>query len=114
MTATRQLRVYIAGPIKGMPNGNREAFAAAATELKALGFAPVNPWEIPPGDHPGQQCIGEPVDGAAHHYGCYLRADIVELLACDAITMLPGWDLSKGASTEHHVAASIGLRMVVL
>jgi len=104
------MKVYIAGPIKGMPDGNRAAFKQRAEELLLLGHLPVNPWDIPP-DHDIGECIGDPVDhsDSPHRYGCYLRADIEQLMYCDAITMLPGWENSVGACTELGVAMAIGL-----
>lgn len=53
------MKVYIAGPIAGRVNGNREAFAQRAKELIAAGHELINPWDIPPGPHEGS-CIGEP------------------------------------------------------
>jgi hypothetical protein len=108
------LRVYIAGPIAGKDNGNREAFTAAKVRIAAAGHEPVNPWDIPP-DHDEECCPGEPPEHdpeGGHAYGCYLRADILELMYCNAIMFLDGWQQSKGASTEAHVAQSIGLPVV--
>lgn len=107
------MRVYVAGPIAGRANGNKEAFALKAEELKAAGYEPVNPWDIPGGPHEGP-CIGDRVaannlEAETHRYGCYLREDIRVLMYCDAITFLDEWELSRGARTEHHVAMSIGL-----
>lgn len=103
------MRVYIAGPIKGYVNGNREKFLEAAALLRDMGHEPVNPHDIP-ANHEGP-CIGGPssVEGHDHRYGCYLRDDIMVLMFCDAIALLPGWQNSKGAATEAHVAQSIGL-----
>lgn len=106
------MRVYIAGPIKGQPDGNRAAFKDMAARVEAQGWTPVNPWDIP-GNHEGPH-IGEEVlhTENGHRYGCYLRADIMELMFCDAICFLDGWEDSKGALTEAHVAQSIGLKVV--
>lgn len=108
------LKVYIAGPIAGKPDGNRPAFAEAAERVRREGHEPVNPWDIPP-DHNEDCCPGEPPEHdpeGKHAYGCYLRADIVELMYCQAIMPLPGWEQSKGASTEVHVAMSLGLELM--
>lgn len=109
------MKVYIAGPIAGKENGNREMFAKAAELLKKRGHEPVNPFDIP-GDHPDGPCIGGPAsqEDGSHEYGCYLRADIMVLMFCDAIGVLPGWETSKGAATEVHVAQSIGLETIWL
>ena len=106
------MRVYIAGPIAGKENGNREAFAQRARLLVEMGLEPVNPWDIPP-DHDQGSCCGAPVPHeSVHRYGCLLREDIKILMYCDAITLLPGWQDSVGASTEEHVARSIGLKVL--
>jgi hypothetical protein len=108
------MRVYIAGPIAGKPDGNKTAFAEAAQRVRQAGHQPVNPWDIPP-DHEGLCCPGEPTEhepDSGHTYGCYLRADILWLVYCDAVMLLDGWAASKGASTEAHVAQSLGLPMV--
>jgi hypothetical protein len=103
-------KVYIAGPMAGIEDGNRQAFKERAEWLRLAGYEPVNPWDIEPGDHEGPCIGGTPSNGGTgHQYGCNLRADIVKLMFCDAITFLPGWENSKGASTEHHVAQSIGI-----
>jgi Domain of unknown function (DUF4406) len=103
------MRVYISGPVAGKPDRNREAFAAEAKRLRELGHQPVNPLDLS-ADHEGR-CIGPdtgfPFD--LHQYGCYLRADLLALLECDAIARLDGWARSKGAMTEVHVAQSLGM-----
>lgn len=107
------MRVYIAGPIKGQIDGNRAAFAKAAKMLSAVGYTPVNPWDIS-ADHDTGECIGPEVDHGdnSHRYGCFLRADIMALMFCDAITMLPGWQNSTGARTEYQVAMALGLKVL--
>ena len=105
------MKVYIAGPIKGMENGNREAFAKRAEELELAGHVPVNPWNIYP-NHLGP-CIGSVVEHSTEHlYGCFLRADIEILMYCEAISLLPDWERSIGACTEHTIARSLGLKVL--
>lgn len=101
------MKVYISGPIKGYPNGNREAFAARVESLTTLGFTAVNPHDVEP-KHAGP-CRGEALEGKAHRYGCYLAADIAVLLVCDMITTLPGWQTSTGAKVEMMIAKAVGI-----
>jgi hypothetical protein len=111
----RPLRVYISGPMTGLPDLNRAAFAAAATWCREQGFEPVNPHEVDP-SHPwscpaGQEALPAQVNTTGTHthpYACWLRADITAQLTCDMILMLPGWPWSKGSRIEHQLAESVG------
>lgn len=92
-------RVYISGPMSGVAEHNFPAFNAEASRLRALGYDVVNPAEIN-------------VDTALGWEAC-LRADLLELLTCDSIALLPGWMRSKGAHLEMHVAHRVGMHIVV-
>lgn len=108
-------KVYIAGPIGGRENFNREAFARRAAELRAAGYEPVNPHDIPPFKHIGR-C---PAGGRAienyeeshgqHNYGCYLAVDIVTLSECNGISLLDDWELSPGATAEYYFSVAVGI-----
>lgn len=90
-------RVYISGPMTGLPDLNFPAFFAAAAQLRARGLEPVNPAEINPG-------------GTTDWHAC-MRADIKALCDCDALALLPGWTNSKGAHLEVHLAHRLGIRI---
>lgn len=102
--ATRPTRLYIAGPMTGLPDFNRPAFHAAAAQLRAAGYEVVSPAELD-STHP----IADP-DGPGA-WGRYMRRDIPHLLTCDALALLPGWTDSKGARLETHIAQELGMRM---
>lgn len=89
---------YISGAMTGMPNLNFPAFHAKAAELRAQGITVINPAEY--GVQPG------------HEWSDYLRHDIRELMNCDAIYMLPGWQNSKGASLERYIASQLGMTIL--
>ena len=40
------LTIYISGPISGLPDGNRPAFAEMAVTLRSKGWEVVNPHEL--------------------------------------------------------------------
>ena len=91
---------YIAGPMRGLPEFNYPAFRRAAERLRALGHIVVSPVELNHGtDDDGTK---PPVH--------YLRNDILALLTCDAIAVLPGWQHSTGARLEVAVAITFGFR----
>lgn len=81
----------------GKPLLNFPAFNAEADRLRALGYDVVNPAEINP-DHsvPWATCM---------------RDDIAQLVRCEGIVLLPGWENSKGASLEHHIAFELGMNV---
>lgn len=88
-------RIYIAGPMTGLPEYNLPAFAAAALELDALGHHAVNP------SHRGV------IDG--YTWQDYMRDGLRLLLDCDAVALLPGWESSNGARLEVHVANALAM-----
>lgn len=90
-------KIYIAGPMSGLPELNFPAFHAEATWLRAMGNEVVNPAEINS-------------DPTAKWEDC-MRADIAQLVTCDRIHMLPGWTKSRGATLEHHIALSLGMEI---
>ncbi|MFX3547682.1 DUF4406 domain-containing protein [Ralstonia mannitolilytica] len=93
-------RIYIAGPMTGLPELNFPAFHTMAAHLRSLGHHVVNPAEIN-------------ADPSAGWTEC-MRADIRELVSCTAICLLPGWEKSRGASLEHHIAQSLGFEVMTL
>ena len=92
-------RVYISGPMSGLPEHNFPAFNAEAAQLRSLGYEVINPVDIN-GDSstPWEEC---------------LRRDLIELLGCDILALLPGWQISKGAQLELHVAHRVGMPIVI-
>jgi len=101
----RPLRIYISGPITGMPGLNRPAFDAAAEHIRAAGFVPVNPFDLIDQERAAR-------DG--WQWSDYMRVDIAALCECDAIVLLDGWMFSSGAWLERQIASSLGLPLLVL
>lgn len=93
-------RIYVAGPMTGYPDLNFPLFHSVAAELRARGLDVVNPAEL----------NADPTKG---WHDC-MRVDIRELVTCDAILMLPGWEKSKGATLERHIAKALELQVEYL
>lgn len=92
-------RIYIAGPMSGLPGLNFQAFHREAARLRAMGLEVVNPAEIN-------------TDPLAGWNEC-MRADIAQLITCDSICLLPGWEHSRGATLERHIASQLGMQCVI-
>lgn len=86
-------RIYIAGPMTGLPGFNYPAFNAEAARLRALGWYVENPAE-----NPEQDC-----------WENYLRLGIAQLVTCNVIALLPGWTRSRGALLEVDIAQQVGI-----
>lgn len=92
-------KVYIAGPMTGYPELNYPAFAEAAARLRKLGFEVISPAEL---------------NDVSETYLNAMRKDIIELVNCHHILMLQGWQASKGATLEHHIATVLGIEVIAL
>jgi hypothetical protein len=92
------VRLYLAGPMTGLPELNFPAFHAAAARLRESGYDVVNPAEI----------NVDPSEG----WAACLRKDIAQLVTCEGIALLPGWEKSRGARLEHRIATELGMREI--
>ena len=87
------MRLYLSGPITGTTD-YVERFARAGTWLRARGYEVVDPVAATP-------------EGLS--YGEYMRRDLILLLACEGVALLPGYEVSRGSQLEAHVARTCGL-----
>jgi hypothetical protein len=116
------MKIYLAGPMRGIPEFNFPAFYSAADKLRAEGHDVFNPAErdnekhgtdISKGNATGDEAL------AAAQHGFNLRealgADLAFICAeADAIALLPGWEQSKGANAERATAVALGLEVIDL
>ena len=91
----KRVRIYIAGPMTGLPDFNYPAFDACAVSLRAQGFLVENPADNP--EPPCGTWLG------------YMRMALRQLALCDGVAMLPGWGHSRGAVIEHQLGKNLGL-----
>ena len=91
-----RMKLYISGQISGRPYGEaRLDFGTAAQTLAGLGFEVFNPMQ------------GDYVLGMSRAE--LMKDDIRELLECDGVALLPGWQASSGARVEKAVADECGI-----
>lgn len=89
-------RVYIAGPMSGYTNCNRDEFNNVAEQLKAKGLVVLNPATLPDGLTQAQ----------------YMDICFSMIRAADALLFLPQWQLSEGAQAEYHYAKKLKLKIL--
>lgn len=102
------MKVYLAAPMRGYPDDNHPAMFAAAAWLRECGLEVSNPAEFEAevpyvSDVPGENRMGAPLPNAI------ARRDFGELVQCQGIVLLPGWELSSGVAQELWVAEACGL-----
>ena len=85
-------KIYVSGPMTGIPNYNRPLFEKVTAELRELGNKVYSP---PEDEDPQHQDTWEN----------YLNKDIPLVAWADTFVMLPGWENSKGATLEVGIAA---------
>ena len=85
--------IYLSGPMSGLPEYNYPAFRKATANLRKQGFIICSPheWGV--------------VEGWTWEQ--YMRRALMWMMQCDSITMLPGWETSRGALLELQVATAL-------
>ena len=110
-------KIYIAGPMRGKPNWNYDAFNKAEAILKDNGWKVVNPATLDSNyqDTANLDCSAESFDpdnnlGHQDANRRIMKRDVDAICdECGAIYMLKGWQNSQGACAEFYLACSIGL-----
>jgi len=104
----RALKVYIAGPMTGYPLWNFPAFDEAAEYLRACGYEVVNPADL-------DRAVGFDETAEIAPPGFLrgaLKRDLAAICECDAVAVLEGWRLSRGAMLEVLLANRLGLLVI--
>lgn len=107
------MRLYISGPMSGIPEFNAPMFDRVAQHYIDQGYEVINPvtldemWGMP--DEASDLEPGGVPSPEAHR--AFMRRDLPMVAGCDGIVMLPGWWGSKGANAELFVALASGLEV---
>lgn len=92
-------RIYLAGPMTGLPEFNYPAFHAEAARLRQLGYHVENP--------------AENATPACGSWAGYMRQALAQLVTCETIALLPGWLASRGANIERALAVDLGIKIIM-
>ena len=102
------MKIYVAGPMTGMPEWNYPAFNNAAAELRAAGHEVVNPAEMG-----AKYGTADEINADPEKLADLMLYELDAILGCDAIYLLPGWEKSPGVRKELKVALDNKLVMIV-
>ena len=102
------MKVYLAGPMRGYESFNFPAFHAATKDLRNRGHVVHSPAEHDEetGFDPGSNSL----DGFDLHAA--FKWDVEQVLWCDAVVVLPGWESSQGSGIEVSVARATGKKVL--
>jgi len=89
-------KVYIAGPMSGLPAFNRQAFNLAELEIMSAGNVVLNPARLPHGLTENE----------------YMAIALSMVQIADELYMLDGWQDSAGAKAEHALAKKLGKHII--
>jgi hypothetical protein len=90
------IRLYVAGPITGRADLNFPAFREAAGQLRVAGYEVTDPTEKEGDPH-------------SRTWEEWMHLAIAELVACEALALLPGWWDSRGAKLEVMIARALAM-----
>lgn len=85
--------IYIAGPMTGLPNYNREAFFRKQMSLRLDGWTVISPHVLPSGLKDTN----------------YMDICLAMVRSANAVYMLRNWEKSSGAYCEYALAKKLGL-----
>ena len=93
------MKIYLSGKISGTDlSHTRKRFSDVADKLQALGHEVTNPL-----------CNGL---SEAAPWEEHIAKDIINLIDCEGIYMLQGWEDSQGARIEYAIAKEIELKVM--
>lgn len=92
------MKIYVSGPMTGYPAYNAPAFSAAEHRLADQGHDVINPARH--GIIEGWSWVD------------YMREALRDLAKADMVCVLPGWEVSRGASLEVHIAHALMLSVL--
>lgn len=94
------MKCYLSGPMTGIPDYNRPAFAKYADQLRQEGYTVFNPAAANLESWPLRKIF-------EYELGWICRE-------AEAIALIPGWENSKGVAAELATARAIGLKVIPL
>jgi len=108
------MKIYIAGPMSGRENWNYAEFFRVEEELIALGHEVINPARAN-GDTLEEAILDVGTEeNPTHPWEYYIRKDIKHVTDVDALCLLDGWQKSRGASLEVHLAKTLSMPLYIL
>lgn len=88
------MKLYIAGPVTGIPNDNKDAFTSALRRLIVAGYCPSVPHLVVPSGASWEEAM---------------KLSVALMMQADGVALLNGWQTSRGARIEYDLARDLGM-----
>lgn len=113
---TPEIKVYISGPMRGVPQFGFPMFDRARDWLTKMGYTVFSPADNDRETYPGIEdwpgfAEGQLAPGFHFDLHKAMAWDLARCAEVDALVLLPGWQQSKGAAHEVYVARVCGKRL---
>ena len=102
------MKIYLAGPMRGIPDYNFPMFDMAASNLRAKGYTVFSPAD----NDREKGYVGKPEEEIMRD--CIMDDLTYIAREAEAFALLPGWEASKGVAAEVALAIFLGLTLIVL
>jgi hypothetical protein len=99
-------KIYIAGPMRGLPMLNFPEFFRAEALWRAAGWDVVNPAQMDQ-DNGQDPALNPDIEKNGIDFAEAMSRDLPAVASCDAIALMSGWEKSVGANTELRHAVSL-------
>jgi len=98
IAGAQSLKIYIAGPMTGIPEYNFPLFRCVTERYRRFGHHVISPHED--------------VTDTTLPWEFYMRRALRLLAECDTIVLLPNWHQSTGAKLEFQIADTLGMKII--
>jgi hypothetical protein len=107
------MRIYLAGPMRGLPQWNCQAFIEAESRWMKEGWEVISPYrqDVLLGND-SRVLSDRELNRLAQDQGWLrkvIKEDVSWICECDALGLIPGWERSLGATVEVALAQFLGL-----
>lgn len=115
------MKIYLAGPMRGIPNFNFPEFDRWAEALRRMGYEVFSPADrdrkhYGPGieENPtGSEAVATKAIGFSIREAMLTDCTYI-CNEADGIALMPGWEKSSGANAEHALAIALGIERIYL
>lgn len=111
------MKLYLAGPMRGIPEFNFPAFFRYQTVLEANDHEVFNPahHDMQIGFNPKGMTVEESLDEIGFDLRTAYTRDLLWICGtAEGVALMPGWEESAGANAEASVANALGLDLIIL